>query len=86
MLEQERKYFAENRDELLARYPGKFVLVKGDELIGTFNTIEEALADGARRFATESFLVRQVTAADEKEISIPALTLGLLRADSSHPV
>ena len=86
MLEQERKYFSEHRDELLAQCPGKFVLIKADELIGTFNTIEEALAEGARRFALKPFLVRQVTAADEKEINIPALTLGLLRADSSRPV
>ena len=86
MLENERKYFAEHRADLLARYAGQFALVKDEELLGTFNTIEEALAEGARRFGLQPFLVRQITAAEEKEINIPALTLGLLRADSSRPI
>lgn len=86
MLELERKYFSDHRAELLARYPGKFVLIKGEEIVGTYNTIEEALAEGARRFGLDPFLVRQVTEADEKEINIPALALGLLRADSSRPI
>jgi Family of unknown function (DUF5678) len=86
MLETERKYFSEHFDELNSRYPGKYVLIKDSNLIGAFNTIEEALADGARRFGLIPFLVRQVTAVPEKEINIPALTLGLLRADSSRPI
>ncbi len=85
MLEQERKYFETHRAVWLNQYAGKFVLVKGEQLVGVFNTQQEALAEGARRFGTESFLVRQV---DESEhlIYIPALTLGILRADSTHPV
>jgi len=86
MLDTERKYFSEHFDELNSRYQGKFVLIKDNDLVGTFNTIEEALADGARRFVLEPFLVRQVTAVPEKDINIPALTLGLLRADSSRPI
>ena len=86
MLEKERQYFSENHAELLSRHLGKIVLVKGGELIGAFNTIEEALAEGARRFGLTPFLVREVSATEEKEINIPALTLGLLRADSSRPI
>jgi hypothetical protein len=86
MLEQERQYFSEHRAELLAQHVGRFVVIKENELIGSFNTIEEALAEGAKRFGLTPFLVRQVTAAEEKEINIPALTLGILRADSSRPV
>jgi hypothetical protein len=65
---------------------GKVVLVKDEELIGAFNTIEEALAEGARRFGLTPFLVREVTASEEKKVKIPALTLGLPRADSSRPI
>lgn len=86
MLEKERKYFSEHHADLLSRYPGKFALVKDDELIGTFNTIEEALAEGARRFGLQALLVRQIAATEEKEINIPALTIGILRADSSRPI
>lgn len=86
MLEKERKYFSEHHADLMSRYPGKFVLIKDEEIIGTFDTIENALAEGARRFGLEAFLVRQITATEEKEINIPALTLGILRADSSRPI
>jgi len=86
MLEKERQYFSDHHAELISRYLGKFVVVKDDQLIGAFNTIEEALAEGARRFGLEPCLVRQVTAAEEKEINIPALTLGILRANSSRPI
>jgi hypothetical protein len=86
MLEKERKYFSEHLAELISQYSGKFVVVKGDELIGTFNTIEDALGEGARRFGLQPFLVRQVTTAEVTEINIPALTLGILRADSSRPI
>jgi hypothetical protein len=80
-LEQELKFFAENKTKLTKAHFGKFVLVKGSELIGVFDNAETALAEGAKRFGTESFLVRQLNP-DEKDIYIPALALGLLHA---HP-
>lgn len=86
MLEKERQYFLEHRDELVSRHLGRVVLIKDEELVGAFNTIEEALTEGTRRYGLTPFLVREVTATEEKEINIPALTLGLLRADSSRPI
>ena len=86
MLEKERQYFSEHHAEFLSRYLGRVVLIKGEELSGAFNTIEEALAEGARRFGLTPFLVREVSGVEEKEIKIPALALGLLRADSSRPI
>jgi hypothetical protein len=85
MLDKERKYFETHRAEWLKKHPDKFVLVKGEELIGVFSTQQEALVEGARRFGTEAFLVRQVEES-EQLVYIPALTLGILRADSTHPV
>lgn len=84
MLDVERKYFEKSFPEFQTRYPGKILIVKGEEVIDAFDTIEEALAEGVRRFGLESFLVRQV-AVPIKEISIPALTLGILRADPPRP-
>ena len=86
MLEKERQYFSDHSAELRERYLGKFVVIKDDQLIGAFNTIEEGLSEAARRFGLEPFLVREVIATEEKEINIPALTLGLLRADSSRQI
>ena len=85
MLEKERKYFEQNRKEWLSKFPAKFVLVKGEQLVGTFDKPEDALAEGARRFGGESFLVRRVEES-EQLVYIPALTLGILRADSTHSI
>ena len=84
MLEQERKYFADHLAEWLSRYPGKFVAIKGQQLLGVFDTIEDALASGAREVGLEPFLVRRVQPAQE-EVEIPALTLGILRANPTSP-
>ena len=86
MLEKERQYFSEHLAELVSQHLEKFVVIKNEELIGAFNTIEDALSEGAKRFGLAPFLVRQVTVGEEREIDIPALTLGILRADSSRPV
>lgn len=86
MLEKERAFFDNNRNELVSKYLGKFVVVKDDRLLGAYNTIDDALAEGASAVGLEPFLVREVTTAEEKEINIPALTLGILRADSSRPI
>ena len=50
-----------------------------------FDLIEDALGAGAKEFGMTSFLVRRTDQLPE-DASIPALTLGLLRADSSHPI
>ncbi len=85
MLESEIDYFEAHREELLAKHRHQFVVVKGSELIGAFSTDEEAITEGARRFGLESFLVRKVEESEEP-INIPALTLGILGANTPRPV
>jgi len=60
------------------------VVVKGERLLGAFDSIEEALGAGAAAFGPESFLVRKL-GEKQDEVHIPALTLGLLRANPQHP-
>ena len=85
MLEEERDYYDQHLDEWLRQYPGRFVLVKGAELVGAFDTMEDALAEGARRFGLTSYLIRRVEPT-QPIVHIPALSLGLLHADSARPV
>lgn len=80
MLEQEIKFYQDNLEAWLTNFAGKFVVVKGNELIGVFDTIDAALSEGARRFGLNSFLVRRVERTPQ-EIRIPALTLGLISAN-----
>ena len=85
MLDVERKYYDENLPSLLEHYRGRFVVIKDHTVLGPFNTIEDALGEGARLYGLESFLARQVTETPPV-VSNPALDLGLLHADPSYAV
>lgn len=84
MLDTERQFFEQNREDLLRKFPGKFIVVKERHVLGSFDSIEDALAGGAREYGLTSFLVRRTDQVPE-EAAIPALMLGLLRADPSRP-
>lgn len=59
-LEQEMRLYFDIRPELVAEALGRWVLIKGPELVGVFGTQEEALAEAVDRFGTETVLIRQV--------------------------
>ncbi len=84
MLEQELSYYSQKLSEWLDEYRGRFVLVKDHELIGVFDTFEDGVTEGARRFGLSPFLVRRVQENTE-EVKIPAFTLGVLNAPLEYP-
>ena len=83
MLCEEIRYFNESLENWIKQYPGKVALVKGKELIGIYDTEDEALAEGARRYQLQPFLVRRIVL-DQPDVTVPALTLGILYAYSTH--
>lgn len=84
-LQKEREFFKANQAEWVKMHSGKFVLVKGEKLIGVFDSDQNAVAEGLRLFGSESFLVRGVNEKDET-LRIPALMFGLLNANLACPV
>lgn len=80
MLERERQYYEVHVEDWAKANSGKFVVVKDESLVGFFDSLDDALAAGASRFGLSSYLVRQVGQGEET-VTIPGLTLGLLRAD-----
>lgn len=65
MTDLNRELAAYNRllPELLA-HQGKFVLIKGDEQAGTFDSYQDALKAGYKQYKLEPFLVKQITPAE----------------------
>lgn len=61
-LEAEIKAFDERRTELEQHHKGKFVVFRGDEFIGAFDTVDAAAAEAVRRFGRGPYLIRQVGA------------------------
>jgi len=59
-LDRELATYEANREKLLARASGKFVLIKGDQVVDEFESIGDALKVGYERFGNSPFLVKQV--------------------------
>ncbi len=81
-LEIERKYLNSHKDELLRDYGGRVLVIRGEQVIGAFDTIEEALQGAVEKCGLESVLIRRPSEA-QIEFSAPALTLGILSCQSS---
>ena len=76
-LAEEQAYYDKHAEELLLQHPNRHLLIHGSELIGHFESLNEAVANGLRRFEKEPFLVRR--AGDRQTtFSVPALSLGVL--------
>lgn len=66
-LAEELQAFDERRAELLGEAPGKFALVHGQVIVGTYDTQADAIAEGYRRFGNVPFLVKRIAAVDAPE-------------------
>jgi hypothetical protein len=78
-LTKELDFFKRNKDKWLKIYRDKYVLVKGEELVGTFDNTDDAYQAAVQKFGNTPVLIKQVTT-EEKTEEIPALALGIIRA------
>ena len=63
-LDREVKTYNAKLPELLGSL-GKFVLIKGDEIVGIYDTYGDALKIGYERFKLEPFMVKQIAPAEQ---------------------
>lgn len=74
----EKAYLASNLEELTNQFPEKYLLIKGQEAFGSFETYEQGVEAGFRAFGRGPFLVRSAVAPQDAEApSIPALAVGV---------
>ena len=59
-LEREFATYARHKEELLQRAEGRWVLIKGDEVVDTFDDQWAAIDFGTARFGVVSFLVKRI--------------------------
>lgn len=63
-LDRALAYFDEIRPELLEHHRGKFAVIQGRRLLGTFDTAENAYGAGLKGFHSDRFLIKKVEAED----------------------
>lgn len=64
ILQKELQVFAQNLGALLAD-EGKYAVISGETILGTYDSFEEAIKAGYGAFALTPFLVKQVLPVDE---------------------
>jgi hypothetical protein len=79
VLAEEQAFYAGQRESLLATSEGKYALIKGTRLVGTYDTPSAAYADGISKLGNVPMLIVHVVR-DEPAGRVPALTLGLIHA------
>jgi hypothetical protein len=59
-LEEEMRTFEENREKLLGSEQGKYVLIRGNVILGSYVSESDAISEGYRQCGNVPFLVKQV--------------------------
>ncbi|MBU0607077.1 MAG: hypothetical protein KKI08_04285 [Armatimonadetes bacterium] len=58
-LEREFQYFLDHQKELVARYRGKVLVIKDEQVIGTYDTALEAVRETSQEHEPGTFLVQE---------------------------
>ncbi len=64
-LRQELETYEAHREQLLGDARGKYVLIRGDSVIATYDTEQDAINEGYRQFGNVPFFVKRIAAVDE---------------------
>ncbi len=67
IMKSELETYERRRETLLVQAEGKWVLIRGDQVVGTFDTNMDAVADGYRRFGNVPFMVKQILRVETPE-------------------
>ncbi len=77
-LAKEKAFLRRKQKTLAERYPGRYLLIRGEEVHGAFETYDEGVTAGVQVFGAGPFLVRSVLKPEDAEApSIPALSVGV---------
>ena len=77
LLADEIAYYDAHKKKLMREHREQYLLIKGSELIGSYESEDEAVAEGIRRFVSEPFLVR-LAGEDTPILSVPLLSIGMM--------
>ena len=83
-LQVELNYFEAHKEEWLDKHKGKFLLIKGEELIDVFSSLDDAYKAGVKLYGNQPFFIKQLFEVDTTN-QIPSLMLGIIHANLRSP-
>ena len=58
MLDEEFKYFIDNQNDLVSKYRGKFLVIKGKSVIGIYSSALEAYLETKKSHELGTFMIQ----------------------------
>jgi len=65
MLEKEFEYYLKHQDELVKKYPGKYVVIKDQQVLGAYDSDYEALSETSKKHKIGTFLVHKCESGEQ---------------------
>lgn len=64
-LKKEFQYYLENKEELVKQYKGKFIVIVGDEVVGSYDSELQAIQEASQKHKLGTFLVQRCEMGEE---------------------
>ncbi|MEK6846427.1 MAG: hypothetical protein AABY26_06725 [Nanoarchaeota archaeon] len=81
LLRLELETYESKRAELIKESLGKFILIRGKEIIGTYDSQQDALKAGVEKFGNTPFLVKKIELIEHSQ----NFTSNLIRCELQCP-
>lgn len=65
MLEKEFKYYLNNQNQLVEKYNGKYIVIKGEDVIAVYDSETEAYFETQKQHELGTFLIQYCEPGDE---------------------
>jgi hypothetical protein len=65
MLDIEFKYFKDHQKDLVSKYPGRYVAIKGEEVIGDYASELDAYTEAKKTHEVGTFLIQRCIPGDD---------------------
>lgn len=65
MLEVEFQYYKDNQKELLKKYNGRYIAIVGREVVGDYDTFEDAVDKTTLQYKPGTFLIQECTEGED---------------------
>lgn len=65
MLDKEFKYYLDHQSELLKKYNNRFIVIVDDEVVGEYDSMENAYSDSGKKFQLGTFLIQKCSPGDK---------------------
>ena len=59
MLNQEFNFYLAHQKELTEKYNGKFLVIIGEDVVGSYDSFESALLESQKKYQIGKFLIQQ---------------------------